>query len=135
MQWTKFIAVFMALLCVAVLDRTATAQRIAEWTAASSTAYSITGDITMSSGALVTDRGTRLNLGYVGLGTAMWVPFRTVEGEIYRVSGGGEELCNGQKPTFIVLSRPQQGIMSMTVFATSQKPTGFSGNCGVYNYQ
>ena len=111
------------------------AENLMRWTAASSTSSAITGDIGLNETTLVLGNGKRLPIHYVGSRTAMWFPFRTLEGRIYSVSDSGSQLCDGRPVTYIVLSHPQGGILALTAFSDSQQPQGFDGNCGVYNYQ
>ena len=130
---------FLFLFLAPVLSMTApgygSAESLTRWTAASSTASAITGDIGLNETMLVLGNGKRLPLSYVGSRTAMWFPFRTLAGRIYSVSDSGSQLCDGRPVTYIVLSQPQGGILALTAYSASQQPQGFDGNCGVYNYQ
>lgn len=108
---------------------------LVSWRAASTTASAITGDIGLNETTLALADGKRLPLSYIRSSTAMWFPFQTLEGRIYRVSDSGSQLCDGRPVTYIVLSRPQDGILALTPFSATQEPQGFDGNCGVYNYE
>jgi hypothetical protein len=103
------------------------------WTATSTTAMAITGDIVVSENAITFGNGDRLEIEPAG-----------GDGTIYRLKTpsdpellNGNRLCGAADPVrYVVLTMPSEDSLSMAVFNTAEAPGGENDDtCAIYNYE
>jgi hypothetical protein len=122
------------------------------WTAYSTTAISVTGDVIFSPGRITFGNGRYLPLAAAGSIARYNALGKSVTASLFRVTAPadpvllhGNRLCGGRTPepvTFIVVSTPEHGqgepeLRSLDVFATATPPNanGSAQSCGTYNYE
>lgn len=111
------------------------------WSATSTTAMSITGDITVTDAALQFADGQRMAWTLEDRRAGDWAGLgQQVEGAIYKVAEPadptllrGNTLC-GQPVTYIVLSLVEAGDLGMSVFTGASAPSDADGLCASYFY-
>lgn len=111
------------------------------WSATSTTAMSITGDITVTDAALRFEDGQRMAWAFEDRQTGDWAGLgQQVEGAIYKVAEPadptllrGNTLC-GQPVTYIVLSPVEAGDLGMSVFTGASAPANTDDFCASYFY-
>lgn len=125
---------------------------IEQWKAVSTTASSITGDITIAVDRITFGNGTSLPLAAAGRAPDFdSADGRPVNAMLFRVTApddpvllSGNRLCGGQTPrpvTFVAFWRSVRSgggvdLHTLAVFSGSERPTGAGGPglCGTYNY-
>ena len=107
------------------------------WTATSTTAIAITGDIELSGDTIVFANGARLHLSPVGLDRPLVF---AVSPPTNPTLPNGGELCGSGPPTFVVLAHDGNELY-MKVFDGPQIPLGRAdpgpepGTCATYNFE
>jgi hypothetical protein len=144
--------VLPALACMALLVRSSAwgASAGETWTAYSTTAMAITGDITISPSRITFANGKSLPLAPAGDVPVSDRPGVKHSAALFRVTApddpillSGNRLCGGRTPqpvTFMTVwtpPRPGVGVelRSISAFSGKDRPTQGLGSCGVYNYQ
>jgi hypothetical protein len=114
-----------------------------KWTATSTTATAVTGDIILHGDTLVFGNGRTLQLKRVESRDGRWTPLpETRRGTIYKLAPpsdpallDGNTLC-GKRVTYIVLSQRAESRLSMTAFTGEVAPHGFGADaCAVFFYE
>jgi hypothetical protein len=123
------------------------------WVAASTTAMSVTGNVTFEPKKITFQNGQSLPLSFIGPAPRFKDMDETVSAVIYRVTTpsdpalkSGNRLCGGGKRmipvTYIAVWKPKpvfgdQPGRSMAAFSGEDAPRSSAGNgsCGVYNYE
>lgn len=124
------------------------------WQATSTTASSITGDVTFTSDKITFGNGRSLALTEAGRLPSFTGMGHRVEATLYRVLppldlvlSNGNRLCGGRQPvaaTFVVVWRPPRSPLggdvaprSMAVFSGTVPPNSDTGPgaCGTFNYE
>ncbi len=107
------------------------------WTATSTTAIAITGDIELSGDTIIFANGARLHLSPVGLDRPLVF---AVSPPTNPTLPNGGKLCGRGPPTFVVLARDGDQLY-MKVFDGPQIPLGHAdpgpepGTCATYNFE
>ena len=152
----------MARLCLAVVSlwlglacnsMAKSVNTIEHWSASSTTAISITGNLRFEPKQITFYGGAKLALNAVGQSGKFKDGNDSVDAKIYKVSGpadplllNGNHLCGNKHQsrsiTFIAIWHPEalpgdSSARSMAVYSNETAPnsTGGKGFCGLYNYQ
>jgi hypothetical protein len=138
----------LTLLALLAHGRAVAAPAGEHWEAVSTTAMSITGNVTFSPGRITFGNGKSLPLAPAGTIAKFGTGVESVTATLFRVTAPtnpvlihGNRLCGGPV-TFIAVWKPTR-IMSdvdprgMAPFSGSARPTGAGGPdfCGTYNYE
>ncbi|MEG6507837.1 hypothetical protein V6C03_02535 [Methyloligella sp. 2.7D] len=107
-----------------------------KWEAASTTAISITGDITLSDDKITFADGKTLNLRPLGGDKPGVYAIDPPENPTLL---NGNKLCGDKPPTFIVAGRPNDDNLYLKVFDTDEAPAASNelmqpGMCAGYNF-
>ena len=123
------VALSLALLGLPAL---AAAQDKTQWTATSTTAMAITGDIVVSDNAVTFGDGKEIAIEPIGGGPA----YKLSEPDD-PVLLNGNRLCGSGKPVgYVIFVRPSENSLSMSVFDGDKAPQGDNDSpCAVYNYE
>ena len=115
------------------------------WIATATASMAITGDISLNGDMLTFGNGATLTLTKVAERNRRWSPVGgTLPGTIYRLSPPSDPvmlnsntLCGMKEPvTYIVLSEPYTGGLSLSVFTSKDVPQGFGDHsCAAYFYE
>src|SRR3546814_265793 len=117
---------------------------IETWTAASTTASSITGDVRFSGDKITFQNGKSLPLQKVGSVTVGDFDGKAVPAMLYKVTKPAnlallmENTLCGRNPVTYIAVRPFAGCgRSLNVYYGSKQPSGVnsSGLCGTFNYE
>ena len=115
------------------------------WVATSTASIAITGDISLDGDMLTFGNGAKLALRKVAEHNGRWSPAGgNLPGVIYKLLSSsdplllnGNTLCGMKEPvTYVVLSEPYEGALSMSVFTSKDVPRRFGdGSCAAYFYE
>jgi len=135
-------AVIAAALILGTALPAASAER---WTATSTTAIAITGDIEIAGDTLIFGNGARLPLTPLGDRQGRWSPVgKVTSGKVYKLTPPSDptllnsnQLCGMPEPvTYIVLAQSSPRSLSLTAFTGANPPQGFGDNsCAAYFYE
>jgi len=104
------------------------------WTATSSTAIAVTGDLEIAGDTLIFGNGLRLPLTPIGERQGRWNPVgKVTSGKVYKLTPpsdpallNGNTLCGMPEPvTYVVLAQSSPRSLGLTVFTGAQPPQGF----------
>lgn len=115
------------------------------WLATSTASIAITGDISLKGDTLTFGNGANLVLTKVAERNGRWSPVGgTLPGTIFKLSPpsdpvllNGNTLCGMREPvSYIVLSEPFEGGLTLSVFTGKNTPQGFGNHtCAAYFYE
>ena len=131
------------LAAVLAISAARAAEPVQRWTATSTTATAVTGDIALRGDTLVFGNGKTVQLKRLESRDGRWTPLpETRRGTVYKLAPpsdptllNGNTLC-GKPVTYVVLSQRAESRLSMTAFTGKAAPDGFGADaCAVFFYE